>query len=58
MIDGKNGLITSFDPKDVADAICRLAEDKDLYSSIVEYQKTEKKGTEENIEKLYSLIGE
>ncbi|MBR2135685.1 MAG: glycosyltransferase [Bacteroidales bacterium] len=58
MKDGKNGLVTSFDPNDVADAVCRLCQDKALYSSIEEYQKTEKKGTEENIEKLYSLMGE
>ena len=56
MINGKNGLVTSFDPKDIADAIIRLATDKKLYSDIQNYLKSEKKGNTEEIVNFYSLI--
>ena len=56
MIDGKNGLITSFEPNDIADAIERLLTDKQLYAEIQEYLKNEKKGNTEEIEKFYQLI--
>lgn len=56
MIDGKNGLITSFDPNDIADAIERLMKDKQLYTDIQKYLKTEKKGNVEEIENFYQLI--
>lgn len=56
MIDGKNGLITSFEPNDIADAIERLMNDKELYSDIQNYLKTEKKGNVEEIERFYQMI--
>ena len=56
MIDGKNGLITSFDPNEIADAIERLMNDKQLYKDIQNYLKTEKKGNVEEIGKFYQLI--
>lgn len=56
MIDGKNGLVTSFEPNDIADAIERLLTDKQLYAEIQEYLKNEKKGNTEEIEKFYQLI--
>lgn len=56
MVDGKNGLITSFEPEDIADAIERLLEDKQLYSNIHEYLKKEKKGNTEEIQNFYRLI--
>lgn len=56
MINGKNGLVTSFDPKDIADAIIRLATDKQLYASIQHYLEGEKKGNTEEIVNFYSLI--
>jgi len=56
MIDGKNGLISSFDPSDIADKIQQLMNDKDLYNSIQQYQKQEKKGNTEELEKFYDLI--
>lgn len=56
MIDGKNGMITSFDPNDIADAIERLMKDKQLYTDIQKYLKTEKKGNVEEIENFYQLI--
>lgn len=56
MIHGKNGLVTSFEPSDIADAIELLLQNRELYDSIVEYQKTEKKGNTEELEKFYALI--
>ena len=56
MVDGKNGLITSFEPNDIADAIERLMKDKQLYTDIQKYLKTEKKGNVEEIENFYQLI--
>lgn len=56
MIDGKNGLITSFDPNDIANAIERLMNEKQLYIDIQNYLKIEKKGNVEEIEKFYQLI--
>lgn len=56
MVNEKNGLITSFNPEDIADAIERLLNDKTLYSNILEYLRNEKKGNTEEIEKFYKLI--
>jgi glycosyltransferase involved in cell wall biosynthesis len=56
MIDGKNGLITSFEPYDIADAIERLMNDKELYQEIQNYLTMEKKGNVEEIENFYELI--
>ena len=56
MVNEKNGLITSFNPEDIADAIERLLNDKTLYSNIQEYLRNEKKGNVEEIEKFYKLI--
>lgn len=56
MVDGKNGLITSFDPEDIADNIQRLMNDKELYNSIQKYQQQEKKGNTEEMEAFYRLI--
>ncbi len=56
MADGKNGLITSFEPADIANTIQRLLDDKVLYNSIQEYLKLEKKGNVEEIENFYKLI--
>ena len=56
IVHEKNGLITSFNPEDIADAIERLLNDKTLYSNIQEYLRNEKKGNVEDIEKFYELI--
>lgn len=56
MVDGKNGLITSFEPYDIADAIERLMNDKELYQEIQNYLTMEKKGNVEEIENFYELI--
>ena len=56
MVQGKNGLVVPQDPMAVAEAIEKLLTDKDLYHSIIEYQKNEKKGNSEEIFKFYNLI--
>ena len=56
MVDGKNGLITSFEPDDIADAIERLMNDKQLYMDIQNYLRKEKKGNVEEIGKFYKMI--
>ena len=56
LIDGKNALIASFEPSDIADKIELLMNDKSLYNSIQQYQMAEKKGNTEEIEKFYNLI--
>ena len=58
MVQGENGLVVPQDPIAVADAIERLLNDKILYDHIVSYQKREKKGNTEEIEKFYQLIEE
>ncbi len=56
MIQGKNGLVVKQDPVAVAEAIELLLNDKDLYQEIQEFQKNEKKGNLEEIEKFYKII--
>ena len=56
MIDGENGLVVDIIPEAVADGIQRLMEDRELYNHIVEFQKTEKKGNYEEIQKVYQLL--
>lgn len=56
MIQGKNGLVVKQDPFAVAEAIELLLKDKDLYQEIQEFQKNEKKGNLEEIEKFYRII--
>ena len=56
MVQGKNGIVVKQDAKEVADAIERLLNDKALYNSIVDYQRQEKKGNTEEIEKFYQLL--
>lgn len=56
MVQGKNGLVVAQNPEAVADAVEKLLTDNDLYNSIVAYQKQEKKGNTEEIEKFYNLI--
>lgn len=56
MVEGENGLVTDMNGEAVADAIQRLIEDKELYKHIVEYQKKEKKGNYEELDKFYALI--
>lgn len=56
MVPSKNGLVVPIDAIAVADAVQKLLEDKSLYESIVDYQRHEKKGNIEEIDKFYHLI--
>lgn len=56
MHPNKNGIVVPQDPIAVADAIQLLISNKSLYDSIVAYQKQEKKGNLDIIEKFYRLI--
>ena len=56
MVDGKNGLITSFEPQDIANAIEKLLNDDQLYGAIQTYLAQEKKGNVDEIKRFYELI--
>lgn len=56
MVEGENGLVVDMTPEAVAEGILRLIQDHALYEHIQEYQRSEKKGNTEEIEKLYALI--
>lgn len=56
MVQGRNGLVVKQEPVAVADAVERLLTDHELYDSIVEYLKQEKKGNTDEIRKFYKLI--
>ena len=56
MIDGKNGLVVKMDSTAVADGICELVNNKNIYNEIVSYLEKEKKGNTEELDKFYSLI--
>lgn len=58
MVEGENGLVVDMTPEALAEGILRLIRDQALYAHIQQYQQTEKKGNEEEIEKIYQLIGE
>lgn len=57
MVQEKNGLVVPIDATAVADGIQRMIEDKKLYDRIVDYQRVEKKGNSEEINKFYKMIG-
>lgn len=56
MVDGKNGLITSFEPQDIANTIEKLLTDDQLYGAIQTYLAQEKKGNVDEIKRFYELI--
>jgi len=56
MVHGKNGLVVDIDPIAVADGIELLINNKQLYNSIKEYQKTEPKENYGSVEKFDRLI--
>lgn len=58
MVPGKNGLVTDLNPTDVAGAVQQLLTDKSLYNRIEAYQRHEKKGNTEEIEKFYRLLNQ
>ena len=56
MIDGENGLIVDMTAEAVAEGIVRLATDSELYRHIQSYQRQEKKGNVEEVEKFNELM--
>ena len=56
MLQGKNGIVVPIDATAVADAIQELIENPEKMEAISNYQKTEKKGNIEELEKFYQLI--
>ena len=56
MIDGKNGLVVDMNAQAVADGIERIMTDIELYNSMVNYLKQEKKDNTETVEKFDHLI--
>ncbi len=56
MVQGKNGIVVPIDATAVADAIQDLIEHPEKMKAISEYQRTEKKGNLEDLEKFYQLI--
>ncbi len=56
MINGKNGIVVPIDATAVADAIQDLIEHPEKMATISDYQRTEKKGNIEELEKFYQLI--
>lgn len=58
MVQGKNGIVTKIDASSLANAIEELLTDRIRYQSIQEYQRIEKKGNTEEIERIYKLFRE
>lgn len=56
MVQGKNGIVVPIDATAVADAIEDLILHPEKREAISAYQRTEKKGNTEEIEKFYKLI--
>lgn len=56
MVQGKNGVVVPIDATAVADAIQDLIENPAKMKAISEYQRTEKKGNIEELQKFYQLI--
>ena len=58
MVEGENGLVVDMTPEAVAEGIHRLIRDNALRDHIQHYLQSEKKGNEEEIEKIYRLVEE
>ncbi|MDE7146703.1 MAG: glycosyltransferase [Duncaniella sp.] len=56
IIPGKNGIVASFSPEDIADKITSLLSDRNLFNEITSYLKSEKKGNPEEINKVHRLF--
>lgn len=57
IVNEENGLIVDMNGQDIASAIIKLINNKELRNKLVNNLKREKKGNTDEIEKLYSLIG-
>jgi hypothetical protein len=58
MVPGKNGIVTEMTPASVADAVENLLTHPEKRASISEYQRHEKKGNPEELQKFYNMIGD
>lgn len=58
MVPGKNGIVTEMTPASVADAVEDLLTHPEKRASISEYQRHEKKGNPEELQKFYNMIGD
>jgi glycosyltransferase involved in cell wall biosynthesis len=56
MVPDKNGIVTKIDAVSVADAIEDLLNNPGKREAISNYQRSEKKGNPEELQKFYSLI--
>ncbi len=56
MVQGKNGIVVPIDATAVADAIQDLIENPEKMNAISDYQRAEKKGNIEELQKFYQLI--
>ncbi len=56
MIPGKNGVVVPIDANAVADAVEELLNDPEKREAISQFQRTEKKGNTEELDKFYKLI--
>lgn len=56
MVQGKNGIVVPIDATAVADAVQDLIEHPEKREEISAYQRTEKKGNLEELQKIYDLI--
>lgn len=56
MIQGKNGIVVKVSPAEVANAVEYMLNNKKLKESIIAFQKQEKKGNKEELNKFYNLI--
>lgn len=56
MVKGRNGLVTSYEPEEIADAIERLITDNALCDNIVDYLRQEKKGNVEEFDKIRKML--
>ena len=57
VVDGKDGIIVPMDNDSIAKGIERLLRDKNLQASIMEYLRAHDYGNEEEISKIYELVG-
>jgi len=57
MVDGKNGLVVEMNGDAVFAGVSKLYSNFRLRKQIANYQKTEKKGNLEEMQKIYQLIG-
>jgi glycosyltransferase involved in cell wall biosynthesis len=53
---GVDGIICALDNEAIANAICELAGNKDLYQSIVDYLHCHDYGNEDEVNKIYQLL--